>query len=615
MLNPLRRNLSAVILSTLFLSLSSVLTAAHVGEHPSVHDTVARIIERLRQKLTPLQLHRLSNKQIENLLTPAERHILGTEHISFRVNVPVSVYIVRFPSPKQHPFWLKDRAFTHFPVAWTNKSDTLTTFKRDFPAGHVGLGVNSLVGGGQHYLVLLAPQNPRDTLALTALYPGQLRTTTLTNAAMAYVDEFERLHSVPSQFTGYTLLQTQFDRRDAARIREVFRWTAHPALSTPDQIVLTWSADPRTTQTIQWRTSDRVRKGVVRYAKKSDINPPTPHSPRPLEVAAISEPIVTRFIVNDPVNRHHTATLTHLEPGTTYLYSVGDGTSHNWSPPAEFTTAPAGPKSFSFVYMGDAQNGLDRWGTLLKNAFRSRPDAAFYIMAGDLVNRGADRDDWDDLLYNSHGVYNRRPLVPAIGNHECQAGRPELYLRLFDLPKNGPPNVEKERAYSFEYSNALFVILDSNLDPASQSSWLEQQLANTRATWKFVVYHHPAYSPAVERDNPDIRKLWGSIFDKYHVDLALQGHDHSYLRTYPMKHEKRVGSPAEGTIYIVSVSGTKMYEQDKRDYTEFGMTNVATYQVLDIQIHGNRLIYRAHDTDGKLRDSFIIEKNWGPSSK
>ena len=45
--------------------------------------------------------------------------------------------------------------------------------------------------------------------------------------------------------------------------------------------------------------------------------------------------------------------------------------------------------------MGDAQNGLYRWGTLLKNAFRDRPDAAFYIMAGDLVNRGADRADWD----------------------------------------------------------------------------------------------------------------------------------------------------------------------------------------------------------------------------
>jgi hypothetical protein len=92
------------------------------------------------------------------------------------------------------------------------------------------------------------------------------------------------------------------------------------------------------------------------------------------------------------------------------------------------------------------------------------------------------------------------------------------------------------------------------------------------------------------------------------VDLALQGHDHAYLRTYPMKDQQRVGPPKDGTIYIVSVSGTKMYSQDPRDYTEFGMTNVSTYQVLDIQISGDRLVYRAYDLDGKLRDELVIEK-------
>jgi hypothetical protein len=38
------------------------------------------------------------------------------------------------------------------------------------------------------------------------------------------------------------------------------------------------------------------------------------------------------------------------------------------------------------------------------------------------------------------------------------------------------------------------------------------------------------------------------------------------------------------------------------------MTNVATYQVLDIQISGNRLVYRAYDIDGNKRDELIIEK-------
>ncbi len=38
------------------------------------------------------------------------------------------------------------------------------------------------------------------------------------------------------------------------------------------------------------------------------------------------------------------------------------------------------------------------------------------------------------------------------------------------------------------------------------------------------------------------------------------------------------------------------------------MTNVATYQVLDLKIDGHKLTYKAYDIDGKLRDEFVIEK-------
>jgi 3',5'-cyclic AMP phosphodiesterase CpdA len=308
------------------------------------------------------------------------------------------------------------------------------------------------------------------------------------------------------------------------------------------------------------------------------------------------------------VVHRHTAVLSGLRPGTTYLYSVGDGSNAGWSDVAEFTTAPGRVEPFSFVYMGDAQNGLDRWGSLVRTAFRERPDAAFYLMAGDLVNRGNERDDWDSLFHNAAGIYDRRPLVPVLGNHECQGGRPRLYLEQFTLPANGPAGVEPGRAYAFEYSNALFVILDSNLDPAGQTDWLERQLAGTQATWKFVAYHHPAYSSAPKRDNARVRELWTPIFDRYHVDLALQGHDHAYLRTYPLKDQRRVDRPQDGTVYVVSVSGTKFYEQAPRDYTEFGLTRVATYQVLDLQVSGPRLVYRAYDLDGTLRDHFVVEK-------
>jgi hypothetical protein len=579
---------------------------AHVGPHPSVHDTVAGIIERMKRTLSTNELAGMTVPKAEQFLNAKEREVLGTEHISFRVNVPVRVSVLRDVSLKDEPFWLRERGFQTNAVTVKEGKVVFDVWERDFEAGHVGLGVHSLSGSGNHYLVLLAPKQSGDRVIVSELYPGQLRVAEFRAGVEPYVDQDATLKSIPPELEGRTLIRTDSDREEDARLINLFRWTQYPASARPDQVVLTWSDDPRTSQTIQWRTSTKIKRGYVQFQRKADFNRFTPQKPK--RVTAQTLKLETRTLLNDPVVHRHTAVLKGLETGTTYLYSVGDGSDADWTELCEFTTAPAGTQPFSFIYMGDAQNGLDRWGTLVHNAFRSRPDAAFYIMAGDIVNRGAERNEWDSLFHNAAGIYDRRPVVPAIGNHECQGGKPELYLKQFALPRNGPDEIEPERAYSFEYGNALFVILDSNLPPTNQTRWLEAQLSRTKATWKFVTYHHPAYSSGGNRDNKELRAAWTPLFDKYHVDLALQGHDHAYLRTYPLKASQRVASPKEGTVYVISVSGTKMYAQPKRDYTEVGLTNVSTFQVLDIQISGNRLVYRAHDIDGKLRDELVIEK-------
>lgn len=574
---------------------------AHNGAHPSVHDTAAGVIERLRKSGKAHEALKWKAADVEQALTAEENEILGREHVRFTVTEPVKVYVVRAKEPAEQVFWLRERGFEETNIRWMQGTNALTVWAKDFPAGEVGLGVNSLTGGGSHYSVVVKGENVR----VGNFYPGQLRASELTNGVRIYVDADTKFSKVPDQMLGGILIHTLNGARDVAKLVDIFRTTEHVAKAQPDQIVLTWSDDPQTTQTIQWRTSTKVKSGAILYQRKQDAGLLRGKRTSKAEKAR-TETIRTMMVLNDPVVNRHTTLLRGLEPNTTYVYTVGYG--KNWSEEFEFTTAPKGVKPFAFMYMGDAQNGLDRWGTLLKNTHRLRPDAAFYIMAGDLVNRGADRDDWDSLFHNSEGVYERRTLVPVIGNHECQGGHPTLYLKNFTLMTNGPPGVEKERAYSFEYSNALFVVLDSNLPARMQTNWLEQVLANTKATWKFVTYHHPAYSSGKGRDNKSVRDLWTPIFDKYHVDLALQGHDHAYLRTYPMNDQKKVKSAADGTLYIVSSSGTKFYVQGKFDYTEVGFTNVATIQILDIQISGDRLVYRAHDIDGKVRDEFVIEK-------
>ena len=603
---PMKEPRLRKVLSLLLLSLLSGSLQAHVGQHPSVHDTVAGVIDRMIRTLNTNELNNLTVPKVERFLTPQERKILANEHITFRVNVPVRLSVLHDVRLGDDPFWLRERGFKTNGIIVKEGSVAFEAWQKDFEAGPIGLGVHSLSGSGNHYLVLLKPRNPEDKIEVTDLYPGLLRTGEFKAGVEPYVDQSDILKTVPPELEGQLLIRTYADSEEDARLVNIFRWTSYVATKKPDQVVLTWSEDPRTSQTVQWRTSTRVRKGYVQYQKKSERLQFKLR--KPVRTKAVTTELSTPLLLNDPVVCRHTAVLRNLTPGTTYVYSVGDGSADGWTELAEFTTAPAGVQPFSFIYMGDAQNGLDRWGTLVHNAFRSRPDAAFYIMAGDIVNRGAERNDWDSLFHNAEGIYDRRTLVPAIGNHECQGGSPRLYLDQFALPHNGPRSLEPERAYSFEYANCLFVILDSNLDPATQAEWLEQTLSGSKATWKFAVYHHPAYSSGGNRDNPEVRSAWVPLFDKYHVDMALQGHDHAYLRTYPLKGNARAASSKEGTTYVISVSGTKMYAQAKHDYTEFGMTNVATYQVLDIQISGNRLIYRAYDIDGKLRDELVIEK-------
>jgi acid phosphatase type 7 len=587
----------------LALVCAATTVRAHNGEHPSIHDTAANAIERLRKSGHARDAIKWKAAEIEGFLRAEEKAVLGSEHIRFTVSAPVKVYVVRAASPSEEVFWLRERGFTKTEMKWLIATNALGVWEKDFPAGEIGLGVNSLTGGGTHYAVVVKGEN----VGVSDLYPGQLRVGTLTNRVRIYADADTKFGKVPEELRGSVLIHTLNGARDVAKLVDIFRLTEHRATERPDQIVLTWSDDPRTTQTIQWRTSAKVKSGYVLFQPKRHAGVLRGRN-SPQRMKAETQRLSTLMVINDPAVNRHSAVLRNLQPDTTYVYSVGSGERDQWSEESEFTTAPAGVKPFSFMYMGDAQNGLDRWGTLLKNSFRARPDAAFYIMAGDLVNRGADRDDWDSLFYNSAGVYDRRTLVPVIGNHECQGGHPTLYLKQFNLMTNGPAGVEKERAYSFEYSNALFVVLDSNLPARMQTNWLTDVLSKSKATWKFVTYHHPAYSSGKNRDNKPVRDLWTPIFDRYHVDLALQGHDHAYLRTYPMKGKQKVAAPAEGTLYIVSSSGTKFYEQGKFDYTQVGFTNIATIQTIDIQISGDRLVYKAHDIDGKIRDEFVIEK-------
>jgi acid phosphatase type 7 len=201
-----------------------------------------------------------------------------------------------------------------------------------------------------------------------------------------------------------------------------------------------------------------------------------------------------------------------------------------------------------------------------------------------------------------------------VGNHEYLDEGPRLYRAFFELPHNGPTGIDPDLTYSFEAGDVCFAVLDSTLavwDPEAahrQSEWLDGVLTRTKARWKIAIFHHPVYPSHPWRDMPALREHWVPVFDKHHVDLVLQGHDHAYQRTYPLRGHRRVDGPDQGTIYVIAVSGDKYVDRVHRDIVEMGLTGVSTYQTIEIDPRSGRLTYKAWTEDGRVVDEFTIDK-------
>ena len=121
-----------------------------------------------------------------------------------------------------------------------------------------------------------------------------------------------------------------------------------------------------------------------------------------------------------------------------------------------------------------------------------------------------------------------------------------------------------------------------------------------------MAFHHPFFSTAARRDNKVIRENLKPLVDRYGVDLVINGHDHTYARGMAFPEGiKRKGNMA-GTIYVVSVSGQKMYRQDAEPWWKTGFANTQMWQAITIE--GDKLLFRAYDASGSVADQFVLTR-------
>ncbi len=378
----------------------------------------------------------------------------------------------------------------------------------------------------------------------------------------------------------------------------------------PDQIILNLTDSPLSSVAVNWRTGISVTQGAVRVALAT-------HGPEFRNAFRLIPATSERFrhqYGEEPEVRaiYHSAIIDQLEADKQYVYQVGFDTI--WS--EWFQMSMPGSDKLSFIYFGDAQNDVkSMWSRVIREAFSQFPKIDFMLHAGDLINR-FDRDlEWAEWFVAGGFIHAMVPSVMTPGNHEYGKGvvlSPQ-WKPQFNLPGNGPRGLE-ETCYSVTFPQMIVISLDAvQIDESetfrdAQKIWLDSLLNSNQVPWTVITLHYPVFSTNPKRDNVQLREHFKPIFDKYKVDLVLQGHDHAYGRGTVSNLAEGLNTQEKdvGTMYVVSVSGPKMYEISTDPWMTRRATNTQLFQIITVE--GKELSYKAFTATGDLYDAFVIEK-------
>jgi hypothetical protein len=383
----------------------------------------------------------------------------------------------------------------------------------------------------------------------------------------------------------------------------------------PDQIHLSWTQSPQTTQTISWRTGDSTIPGQVKFIEVAEALKKMHHYQfLPATAKKLETPSGTV--------RLHSATLTGLKPGTAYLYQVGNGDT--WSRVFQFKTEPSQAEIFKFLVMADSQSrDYGVWRKTLAEARAAHTDAAFLIVLGDLVDVGQDYSEWENWFSAAEGVLETLPIMPLPGNHESYTlerrfSRPLYFTAQFALPDNGPPEL-RGQVCSFDYGDVHLVMLDSQEGEQArfvpdlleqQRSWLEADLSATTKKWKLAFIHRPLYGNKPNGINENILRAFEPIFDKHQVEVVFTAHDHVYARSGPFHAGKPAEPPQPGTVHVAAGrSGTKTYPNltaNSWNTVFHNPTDQPNYLI--VTVAGGMLRVGAVGLDGTLIDAWSLKK-------
>jgi predicted phosphodiesterase len=324
--------------------------------------------------------------------------------------------------------------------------------------------------------------------------------------------------------------------------------------------------DPTTSAAFTWETTDQDTNAEVKIGT----------SPTSLTQTYTGYVWTAPKGLGSSTTNFHEVHVCGLTPDTVYYYQVGGGVagSQVWSATQSFSTMPASGNVTIGIF-SDARDTVSTW-----QAVHVRMKAAgipMSLIPGDVVDIGADEDLYQQWLseiwqYPSGSstflTLGQQYIIPINGNHENDA--PASFAN-WAVPGDGP----YARTYnSFTVGSVHFIMIDdeqiaaagSTAETQAQLAWIGQDLAAAnadRANHPFIVAlsHRGLFSTSLHEADSDVlaaRAALAPLYDQYNVDLAINGHDHEYERTYPITSgSSPSGAPTypaptgKGTTYVI----------------------------------------------------------------
>lgn len=366
---------------------------------------------------------------------------------------------------------------------------------------------------------------------------------------------------------------------------------------------------------------------------------------------------------------HHAARLSHLRPGTTYQYRiVADGAT---STARSFKTLATKQTDATFLLIADM--GYKEQGQAMESRHRIeklKGDSDMVIHAGDIgyaddsfLHGLCSTEFCYESVYDGYmewieNISDAVPYMVSPGNHESECHSPACQVSsdikhslsnfsAFNARWNMPSKESGGVAnmwYSFDYASVHWVSINTETDFAGAAeenygdaggvfgqpsghfasdgaylAWLEADLRKANSNraerpWIIAFGHRPWFLFSGKSVAKATRDAHASLFEKYGVDLYINGHIHSYHRLLPVNQNRNtptvtVGGAGCDEFLSDRLQSGRFDQKGRNDNWDFRYYNLDKI-VAQMKVSPTKIIFSTYaSTDGDVIDTFSLTKS------